>query len=109
MSRVGAKIAVVTDGPRGAFVDAGGETLFMPPYPDPKPPFERTGAGDAYASTFVAALELGLPVHEAIMWAPINSMSVVQKIGSQAGLLNRLDIEHLLEKAPKTYHPVVVK
>jgi len=109
MHEAGPKIAVVTDGPRGAFVCDGTRVLFMPPYPDPKPPFERTGAGDAYASTFVAGLALGMPVEEAITWAPINSMSVVQKIGSQAGLLHHLDIEHYLDKAPKNYRPIEVK
>ncbi len=30
------------------------QRLSMPLYPDPKPPYDRTGAGDAFAHTFVA-------------------------------------------------------
>lgn len=109
MQKLGPDTVLITDGPKGAYVRHGKESFFMPPYPDPKPPYERTGAGDAFASTFVAALALGLTPEEAITWAPINSMSVVQKIGAQEGLLNREDLEHLLAKAPKTYRPVQLK
>ena len=31
----------------------------MPIYPDPIPPYERTGAGDSFASAFISALALG--------------------------------------------------
>lgn len=103
MTTIGPKIAVVTDGPRGAYVCDGTDTWFMPVYPDPVPPYERTGAGDAFASTFVAALALGKTPAEAIAWAPINSMAVVQKIGAQEGLLKREELERLLEDAPADY------
>ena len=39
------------------------------------------------------------------MWAPINSMSVVQKVGSQAGLLTEHELQHYLRHAPDWYHP----
>ena len=41
----------------------------------------------------------------ALQWAPINSMSVVQKVGAQAGLLTEHQIGELLEKAPEWYKP----
>lgn len=103
MNTLGPKISVITDGPNGAYAYDGIDTWFMPPYPDPKPPYERTGAGDSFASTFIAALALGKPVSEAITWAPINSMSVVQKIGAQAGLLSRTALEEFLKNAPSDY------
>jgi ribokinase len=103
MSGLGPKISVITDGPKGAYVYDGTDVWFMPPYPDPQPPYERTGAGDAFASTFVSALALGKPPKEAITWAPINSMSVVQKIGAQAGLLTREALEKYLADAPINY------
>lgn len=103
MSTLGPKVSVVTDGPKGAYVYDGTDVWFMPPYPDPKPPYERTGAGDAFASTFVSALALGKTPSEAITWAPINSMSVVQKIGAQEGLLSRLELEGFLTNAPADY------
>ena len=105
MHALGPKIVVITDGPRGAYVSDGQTILFMPPYPDPKPPFERTGAGDAFSATFVAALALGKTIPEALRWAPINSMSVVQQIGAQAGLLTREQLEKYLAVAPADYQP----
>ena len=75
----------------------------MPPYPDPKAPYERTGAGDAYASTFVGALALGKTPEEALQWAGVNSMSVVQQIGAQKGLLTQKDISQFFEKRSANY------
>jgi sugar/nucleoside kinase (ribokinase family) len=100
---LGAKIAVITDGPDGAYASDGEVRLKMPLYPDPAPPYERTGAGDAFASTLVAALAKGHNLESALQWAPINSMSVVQKAGAQQGLLSEHDLEEWLKKAPEWY------
>ena len=108
ISELGPKIVVITDGPKGAYSYDGKEMLFMPPYPDPAPPLERTGAGDAFSSTFTVALALGKTVREAIVWAPVNPMSVVQQIGAHAGLLTREQIEEYLKKAPADYEPQII-
>jgi len=100
---LGPEIVIVTDGPKGAYTYDGNEYLFMPPYPDPKAPYERTGAGDAFSSTIVSAIILGKTLPEALAWAGINSMSVVQEIGGQKGLLTREKIEEYLSKAPESY------
>ena len=105
MSALGPKIAVVTDGPNGAYAFDGKDTWYMPLYPDPAPPYERTGAGDSFSSTFTSALALGKSVDEALMWGPINSMSVVQKIGAQEGLLTREKLEEYLANRPADYEP----
>lgn len=103
LRNLGPKIVVITDGKNGAYADDGRHKIFMPPYPDPAPPLERTGAGDAFSSTVTAALALGLTLDQALCWGPINSMSVVQKIGAQAGLLTRAELEKLLAAAPTDY------
>lgn len=100
---LGPKIAVVTDGPKGAYAQTEAGSWFMRAYPDPKPPYERTGAGDAFSSTVTAAIALGLPLEEALRWGPVNSMSVVQDVGAQAGLLTREKIEEYLKSAPADY------
>lgn len=105
---LGPRIVVITDGVKGAYASDGSQIWFMPNYPDPKPPFERTGAGDAFASTFTVALALGMKIDEALRWAPINSMSVVQYVGAQEGLLRRSRLEKFLEKAPPDYKPRIV-
>jgi sugar/nucleoside kinase (ribokinase family) len=102
---IGPKTVVITDGPAGAYASDGQNRLKMPPYPDPAPPFERTGAGDAFASTFVAAIMKGANIEGALQWAPINSMNVVQNVGAQKGLLTEKEIGELLQKAPDWYKP----
>jgi ribokinase len=108
---LGPKMILLTDGPNGAYLFWKGDgaadfkLYMMPLYPDPKPPYDRTGAGDAFSSTFIAALALGKTPLEALTWAPINSMSVVQYIGAQEGLLSREKLEEWLKKAPIDYKP----
>ena len=102
---LGPKIIVLTDGPNGAYASDGQNRFRMPLYPDPAPPADRTGAGDAFASTFVAALAKGNTIEGALQWAPINSMSVVQKTGAQAGLLSEEQLSDFLRDAPEWYKP----
>lgn len=102
---LGPKIVVITDGPKGAYTYDGKEIWHMPMYPDPKPPVDRTGAGDSFSSTFTSFLALGFEIPEALKRAPINSMSVVQYVGAQEGLLSRDQIEEHLKNAPENFKP----
>lgn len=108
MADAGPKSIFITDGVKGAYSYDGQEMLFMPPYPDPKPPLQRTGAGDAFSSTVTVALSLGKDVKEALRWGPVNSMSVVQGIGARAGLLTRPQLEEYLAKASANYEPRII-
>jgi len=105
---LGPKIVAITDGKKGAYLYDGEKMWFMPPYPDPKPPINRTGAGDAFSSTFTVAILLGKSILEALRWGPVNSMSVTQDMGARAGLLSREKLEELLEKAPPDYQPKLI-
>lgn len=98
---LGPKIVIITDGINGAYASEGNESYFIPIYPHA--PYERTGAGDAFASTVSAGILLGKPLQEALLWGPINSMSVVQFIGAQKGLLTMTQLEHHLSDAPADY------
>lgn len=102
---LGPKMVSISDGPKGAYLYLDGKLYHTPMYPDIAPPLERTGAGDAYSSTFTAALALGKSPLEALSWGPINSMSVVQEIGAQKGLLSREKLESYLAQAPADYKP----
>ena len=77
--------------------------MTIPNYPDPQPPVERTGAGDAFSSTFVAAIAAGETLETALAWSPINSMNVVQHVGAQRGLLAREELQKYLAEAPEWY------
>ncbi len=133
LQALGPKIVSISDGPKGAYLYLpdplaptpsrstppsqgeressppyeggvrGGELWFIPLYPDIAPPLERTGAGDAFSSTITAALAMGKTPIEALTWGPINSMSVVQEVGAQKGLLSRAKLEEYLSKAPAEY------
>lgn len=109
LHELGPEVVVITDGSHGSYASYDGRLVTIPNYPDPAPPLDRTGAGDAFASTIVAGLAMGKPVDEALTWAPINSMSVVQSIGAQAGLLNLESIKKYLDEAPAEYKVTEVK
>jgi sugar/nucleoside kinase (ribokinase family) len=103
ISNLGPKIVVISDGPKGAYLYQNEELWYSPIYPDIAPPVERTGAGDAFSSTMTCALALGKPPLEALTWGPVNSMSVVQYVGAQKGLLNREKLEEYLKVAKEDY------
>jgi len=101
---LGPKIVIVTDGIKGAYArEEDGTMWFMTVYPHV--PKERTGAGDAFESTIMSCLAMGKTISEALLWAPINAMSVTQEIGAQKGLLTPDKIEEFLKKAPADYLP----
>lgn len=102
---LGPRLVIITDSVDGAYMFDGEKHFAMPMYPDPRPAFDRTGCGDAFASTFVSALALGLAPLEALVWAPVNPMSVAQFVGAQEGLLSREQMEWWLERAPADYKP----
>lgn len=103
MHELGPKIVMISDGPNGSYASDGENRFKMPIYPDPGPPVERTGAGDAFTSTFVAAIMKGNTIEGALQWAPITSMNVVQHVGAQEGLLTESQIDEYLRKAPEWY------
>ena len=105
MHDLGPNVVVITDGPKGAYAYDGYEAFFMRPFPDAKPPYDRAGAGDAFSATFTSAIALGKSLFDAFLWAPVNSMSVVQQVGAQKGLLTQEEILKYLSQAPQDYRP----
>ncbi|HEY6019024.1 MAG TPA: carbohydrate kinase family protein [Candidatus Paceibacterota bacterium] len=101
VQKLGPKVVVITDDKRGSYaIDEQGQMIHCPRYPDPRPPFEITGAGDALASGTTVALSLGKPLAEALMWGSVNASSVLQEIGAQKGLLSRDQLLHNLQNPP---------
>lgn len=85
LHNLGCKIVVITDGPGGTYSFDGSTMLHMPIIDAPV--VERTGAGDAFGSGFMAAIMGGKTLEEALRWGTVNSASVLGYIGPQAGLL----------------------
>ncbi len=105
MKNLGPKIVVITAGRNGSYLHDGGSVWHVPIYENPNPPYERTGAGDATASTMAAALLLGKEPIEALMWGTANASSVVQDIGPQKGLLKKPELEERLKNPPANFKP----
>ncbi len=93
---LGPKTVVITDGSKGSFVFDGTKYYFLPILKVET--VSTTGAGDAYASGFMAAIIKGLTIPEAMRWGTLNSAAVVQKIGPQTGLLTFDQITQELNK-----------
>lgn len=92
IQRAGPKIVVMTDGPKGAYAMDGEAHLFFGKIASGDV-VEKTGAGDSFASGFLAAHILGKSIPEALNWGSVNSASVIGKVGAQPGLLTREEIE----------------
>lgn len=95
----GPKIVVITDGPKGAYAYHGGAKYFCGVFP--ARPVERTGCGDSFATAFLAARAYGKSVPEAMRWGAVNSASVLERVGAQAGLLTKAQIAARLKKHPR--------
>ena len=100
---LGPDTVVITDSTRGAYASDGKILYSIPAYPDTDRPVDRSGAGDAFAATYVANTAKGGGVIESLTAAVINSMSVVEKLGSQSGLLGNDEINKLEKNAAKDY------
>ena len=92
MKKIGPKIVVITNGEAGAYcLDAENNFWFMPALNTKA--FERTGAGDAFSSSFLSAIFYNQTIAAALAWGAVNSSAVVAQVGPHAGLLTRAEIE----------------
>jgi ribokinase len=80
-------LVVVTDGARGALA-TDGRSLYKAGVYEDVAVIDRTGAGDAFSSGFTAMLASGADLTHALTYASANSTSVVQQVGSKAGILH---------------------
>lgn len=106
---LGPKIAIITDSENGAYLlgKEKSEVYHLPVYGHKKS-FEKTGCGDAFASTFVSGLILGKNELESFVMAGVNAFSVSQSIGPHQGLLGIDQINDYLSKSPDDYKPTVI-
>jgi sugar/nucleoside kinase (ribokinase family) len=87
---------IVSDGPRGVLATDRKKIIHAGVYEN-VPVVERTGAGDAFGSGFVAWYALGKTLEEAITFASANATFVVTKVGATAGILHRHASIHDME------------
>lgn len=92
LQKMGAKTAVITNGKRGSHaIDEYGNFYFQGIFNAQVR--ERTGAGDAFTCGFLGAMVCGKSVKEAMKWGAADAAAVVEKVGANAGLLKREELE----------------
>lgn len=79
---------IITDSNQGAIATDQVEVYRVGIYEDIRVK-DSTGAGDAFGSGFLAAYANGKSFKDSLIFASANSTSVVQKIGSKAGIINQ--------------------
>lgn len=79
---------LVTDGPNGAVAASKKDNQICEAglYENVKV-VDRTGAGDAFSSGFVAKIASGAKLQNALVFASANATSVVTQVGAKAGIL----------------------
>lgn len=95
LTKYGTKNSVITDGLAGSYGFDGINYYHCPIYPQHA--IETTGAGDSFSTALTAALFRGGSLKEAMRWGTINSASVVQQVGGQAGLLTNTELQKRLK------------
>jgi ribokinase len=96
IKKLKAGTVVITDGIRGAWGFDGKELLHVDALV--REAVDTTGAGDAFASGFLAAYLKGKDLAEALKWGIINSSNSVTEYGGQKGLLTQEKIEEIIPK-----------
>lgn len=99
LSDLGPRMIVITNGEKGSFAFANERFYQIKAFPSKF--LEMTGAGDAYASGFMAGLFYGKDITEAMRWGAANSAAVVEQIGPQAGLLTLDQMQEKLKENSK--------
>ena len=93
------QVIVITDGNKGAYAYDEEKYYFCDVFPSDV--VSTLGAGDAFASTFCATMKrTNLDIGKSLMYASVNSASVVSKFGATEGLLTFEEIEEALKKNP---------
>lgn len=90
---------VITDGRYGAYAINGNTYYQCPSFPAPV--VSTLGAGDSFASTFCAALDrTNFDIGKSLMYASVNSASIVSNFGANEGFLTFEEIEQRLKENP---------
>lgn len=92
VKKLGPRNVVITDGENGSYsLDSNNNYFHQGRIPCTI--VELTGAGDAYATGFMAAVIHNLSMQDAMLWGSHNAASVVSNVGAQDGLLKREQLE----------------
>ena len=96
ITKLGPKIAVITEGRKGAFAYDG--THYYQQKPNNIKVIESTGAGDAFASSFICGMIKKNDINFAMKLAQTNAESVIQYHGAKNKLLKYSEIIKKIKK-----------
>lgn len=99
LHKAGVKEVVVTDSTTGSYASNGDEAYSMQIFPTKT--LSKAGAGDAYASGYLAARMKEKSLNEAMKWGTANSSGVIQKFGAGEGLLSTSQIGTMIKRHAK--------
>jgi len=99
LHEIGPKSIVITDAERGAWGSDG--KMFYHVDAIKTPIIEKTGAGDAFNSGFLASIAHGFSFEQSLVWGICNASSVIGYVGAQKGLLTQEQMESWLKIAEK--------
>lgn len=91
------KVAI-TDGEDGVYLRDGKELYYAKSVP-PVKLSDTTGAGDAFASGFLAGLIRGIDIKDCLKIGILNGSAVVERLGAQNGLLSWDRAKKMIEEA----------
>lgn len=92
-------IVLITDGKKGVYAYDGKKFYQCPEFPAKV--VSTLGAGDAFASTFVASMEkTNWDIEKSLKYASVNAAGVVSVFGAQEGLSTFEQLEKKLKKEP---------
>lgn len=97
MVNLGPKIVIVTCGPRGVYAATHEKIYYHEALHTHA--HNSVGAGDAFGSTFFAALLHGYHIETALKYGVINSSSVVASADAKSGLLSLEEIKNIVIKS----------
>ena len=94
VTSLGPRFIVITDGRHGAYLGTSSQILFCPAIETKV--IGTAGAGDAFNSTFVAAIASGSQPDQALRMACVNAAAVVGHPDTQTGLLSMATLDERL-------------
>jgi ribokinase len=102
LAAAGPEIVIITKGKDGASLFDGKKVIHIAPSHKLKI-VETTGAGDAFASGFVAGQALGYDLHHSMALGMKNAESVISHYGAKNNILTRKQTEKILENFLKVH------
>ena len=96
--KLGVPTLVSKLGDEGTCVWTGGESVFLPPCPVEV--LTTIGAGDGFASGFLAALLRGLPLKDCLRYGNASAAIVVSRLSCSEAMPTLPEVEELLLRQP---------